>query len=76
MLVKKITSKFHTFKAIHNPSGKIVDLATVLQPTQPHTASSQHSGCSNTMGLPPVLLLEHSPAVGTLAQPAFEIPKV
>lgn len=46
MLVKKITSKFHTFKAIDNPSGKKVDLSTVLQPTPPYTSSSRHSSCS------------------------------
>lgn len=28
------------------------------------------------MGLPPVLLLEHSPAVGTPAQPALETPSL
>lgn len=69
MLVKKITSKFHTFKAIHNPSGKTVDLATVLQPTQSDTASSGHSGCSKHNGT------ASWATIRTLAQPAFETPK-
>lgn len=77
MLVKTIIlSKFHTSKTIHNHSGKTADISTVLKSTQYHNLITRHSGYSKYMVLPPVLLWKHLPAVGTLVQPAFEIPKV
>lgn len=60
---------------IHNHSGKIADLSTVRKSTQPHNLRLSTATVQNTKGFAAVLLLQHLPGVGTLAEPTLENPK-